>query len=131
MTMAQSMNTTVEYTTKASFLNGLGSVGDVLVGERAFEFYNQRNPEDYVQIPWDEVDYIAASLVFGKKIPRFAIFTFNNGHFSFSAQDNKALLRAITEHVPADKLVKSPSFFQVIGAGLKGLWKLVAKPFSK
>ena len=47
----------------------------VMLGNKAFEFYNEKNPEDYIQIPWDEIDYVAASVLFGgKKIARFAIF---------------------------------------------------------
>lgn len=31
---------------------------------------------DYIQIPWEEVDYVIASVMFkGKYIPRFAIQT--------------------------------------------------------
>ena len=52
--MVVSMNTKVVYTTKANCLTGsIGNKhGDVMVGDKAFEFYNHRNPEDYIQIPW-------------------------------------------------------------------------------
>ena len=74
--MAQSQNSTVDLTTPATCLMGLTSHGNVMVGNKAFEYYNERNPEDYIQIPWDEVDYIAAEVLRGtKKITRFAIFT--------------------------------------------------------
>lgn len=62
--MAQSLNSKVDLTVKASCHNGLGSTGHVMVGDQAFEYYNVRNVEDYVQIPWDEVDYISASVLF-------------------------------------------------------------------
>ena len=82
--MAQSQNSTVDLATPATCLMGLTSHGNVMVGNKAFEYYNERNPEDYIQIPWDEVDYIAAEVLRGtKKITRFAIFTKDNGHFTF------------------------------------------------
>lgn len=54
--MAQSQNSTVDLATPATCLMGLTSHGNVMVGNKAFEYYNERNPEDYIQIPWDEVD---------------------------------------------------------------------------
>ena len=80
--MAQSQNTKVDYNCKATSLQGLSTYGDVLVGDRAFEFYNEKNPQDYIQIPWDEVDHVSASVVFGKRVTRFAIFTRESGHFT-------------------------------------------------
>ena len=119
--MAQSQNTRVEYTERASFLSGLGTYGDVMVGDRAFEFYNEKNPEDFIQIPWDEVDYVAAEVLLGKKIARFAIFTKENGHYTFSTRDNKATLRAMRGHVPEDRLQKSPNVLDVMKAGVRSL----------
>lgn len=129
--MAQSMNSTVEYTAKASFLKGLTSTGHVMLGNRAFEYYNERNPEDYVQIPWEEVDYVSASVLFGKYIPRFAVFTKKNGNFTFSARDNKALLRAVREHVPEDRLLRSPDFFDILKAGVLAIPKAVKGLFRR
>lgn len=121
--MAQSQNTTVEFTSRGTSFAGLSTYGNILIGDKAFEFYNERNPEDYIQIPWDEVDYVAASVMFGGRwIPRFALFTKQNGHFAFSSKDNKATLRAVREHVPADRIVRSLSFLDVVKAGILGFF---------
>ena len=122
--MVQSQNTKVDYTERASSLSGLTTYGDVMVGDRAFEFYNERNKEDFIQIPWDEVDYVAAEVLPGKKIARFAIFTKGNGHFDFSTRDNKATLRAMREHLPEDLLQRSPSLLDVLKAGVRSLSRL-------
>lgn len=116
--MAISQNTKIEYQVKATSMHGLTTYGDVLVGDRAFEFYNDKNPEDYIQIPWDEVDYITAEVLPRKFIARFAIFTKVNGHYTFSTRNNKATLRAVREHVPADRMLKSLNFFQIVGHGV-------------
>ncbi len=120
--MAQSQNTRVDLTIKATSFLGLGTYGSVMLGDKAFEFYNEKNPEDYIQIPWDQVDYVAASVLFGGRvIPRFALFTKENGHFAFSTRDNKRTLRAMRAYVPEDRLLRSLSFLDVVGQGLKGL----------
>ena len=128
--MAQSMNNSVDLNIKATSFHGMGTYGDVLVGNKAFEFYNERNPEDYIQIPWEEIDYISAEVI-GKKITRFAIFIKQGGHFSFSTRDNKKTLRAVREYVPEDRLLRSKSFFQVIVAGLKGVGNRVVGLFKR
>lgn len=125
--MAQSQNSSVDLAIKATSFQGLTTYGDVMVGNAAFEFYNERNSEDYIQIPWDQVDYVAAEVLPGKKIARFAIFTKENGHFSFSTRDNKATLRAMRAYVPEDRLQRSPSFADVMKAGAKSLLHLGRK----
>ena len=121
--VAQSQNTTVELTTRATSFRGLSTYGNVMIGDTAFEFYNERNPEDFIQIPWNEIDYIAASVMLGNHIPRFAIFTKGGASFSFSTKDNKRTLRAVREHVPADRIQRSPTFLDVVKLGAKTLFK--------
>jgi len=122
--MAQSMNSSVDLTCPATSFSGMATYGNLMVGNVALEFYNERNPEDYIQIPWTEVDHIAAEVV-GKKITRFAVFIKQGGHFGFSTRDNKATLRAARVYVGEDKLVRSPSFTDVIKAGVRGLGRRV------
>lgn len=130
--MAMSQNSSVDLTIKATSYAGLGTYGDMMVGNKALEFYNERNVEDYIQIPWTEIDYISAEVV-GKKITRFAVFIKQEGvHFSFSTRDNIKTLRAIREYVPEDRLLRSKSFFDVLKLGTVALGKkavgLVKKP---
>ncbi|MDD7463629.1 MAG: DUF956 family protein [Anaerococcus sp.] len=120
--MAVSQNTKVDLTIKGTSLSGLTSNGDVMVGDKAFEFYSERNPEDYIQIPWTEVEMVSASVIFKKKIPRFAIHTKRNGDFPFSTRDNKKTLRAINKYVKDENLRRSLGFFEILKNGIKGLF---------
>lgn len=122
--MAQSLNSTVDLTLPATSFHGLSTYGNLMIGNRAVEFYNEKNPEDYIQIPWEEIHYVAASVLFGgKTISRFGIFTTASERpFSFSTRDNKAALRAMRTYLGEEKLVRSPSFFEVIRAGLRALF---------
>ena len=99
--MAQSLNTKLDLTTRGTMFMGLSKYGDVMIGDKAFEFYNERNPEDYIQLPWHEIDHISAAVT-----------------FSFSTRRNKQTLRAIREYIPADRLLRSPTFFGVIKRGI-------------
>ena len=125
--MAQSLNSSVDLTIKATSFAGLGTYGHVMVGNNAFEFYNERNPEDYIQIPWEEVDHIAAEVIGKKRIARFAIFVKSGHHFSFSTRDNIKTLRAVRNYVPEDRLLRSESFFDVIKAGFRGIGRMITR----
>lgn len=121
--MAQSLNTKVDLKITATSYLGLATYGSVLVGDKAFEFYNDKNVEDYIQIPWVEIDRIEASVMFrGKRITRFVIMTKANGNFSFSSRDNKLLLRSVQAYVSPERLVRSLSFFDVIKSGIKAIF---------
>lgn len=105
--MVKSQNKIVDLTIPARHLQGFTSEGNVMVGDKAFEYYNKKNPNDYIQIPWTEIELITAEVIFNKKIPRFAIHTKQNGDFIFTTVDNKKTLRAINKYIPSDKLRKS------------------------
>lgn len=125
--MAQSQNKEVELTIPATFFVGLGTYGKMMLGDKALEFYNDRNVEDYIQIPWDEVDYVSASVIFGRHISRWAVLTKQNGHFAFSTRDNKAALRVVRNHIGNEKVLRSMDFLDVLRAGVAGLWHKVTR----
>ncbi len=121
--MAQSLNTKVDLTISATSFLGIPTYGKVMIGDKAFEYYNDKNVNDYIQIPWIEIDYIAASVIFKKYINRFVIFTKKNGKYSFSAKNNKLLLRTICKYIPSEKMVKSDTFLKVVKVGFLSIFK--------
>lgn len=123
--MAQSLNKQVDLTIKATSFLGLTSTGKVMIGDKAFEFYNDRNVEDFIQIPWDRIDRIEASVIGKKRISRFAIFLANDKYFSFSTRDNIKTLRAVAKYVPADRMFRSLSFADVFKRGLMAIPKKI------
>lgn len=121
--MVQSQNKKVDLSIKARCLNGFTSDGNIMIGDEAFEFYNEKNIDDFVQIPYKEISFVSASVIFGKKISRFAIHTKENGNFIFTTKDNKKTLRALNNYIDSNKLRRSLSFFEVIKRGFKNLIK--------
>ena len=121
--MVQSQNKKVDLSIKARCLNGFTSDGDIMIGDKAFEYYNEKNLGDYIQIPYKEISFVSASVLFGKKINRFAIHTRENGNFIFTSRDNKKVLRALNNYIDSNKLRRSLSFFEVIKRGIKNLIK--------
>ena len=122
--MVQSINTKVDLTINATSYLGIAEDGKIMIGDKGFEFYNERDARKFVQIPWEEVDYVIASVMFkGKWIPRFAIQTKRNGTYSFSSKKPKMVLKAIREYVEPSHMVKSLSLVDVIKRGIKGIFK--------
>lgn len=111
--MVKSINTKVDLTVDATWFRSMPSYGKIMIGDKAFEFYNEHNIEDYVQIPWNEVTYVVADVHFGGKyIPRFEIRTKANGNFIFASRDPKKTLRAIRNYIPASHMRKALSVWQ-------------------
>ncbi|MBO0455989.1 DUF956 family protein [Enterococcus hulanensis] len=118
--MVQSINTKVDLTIDATSYLGVADYGKIMIGDKGFEFFNNRDARKFVQVPWEEVDYVIASVVFkGKWIPRYAIQTKKNGTYSFASKEPKKVLRAIREYVDPDHMVRSLGFFDVIKRGVR------------
>ncbi|WP_282708493.1 DUF956 family protein [Ligilactobacillus sp. Marseille-Q7487] len=118
--MVESLNTKVDLVMDATSYLGLTDYGKIMIGDRGFEFYNDRDPRKFVQIPWEEVDLVIASVLLGGKwIPRYAIQTKKNGTYTFSSKNPKVVLRAIRNYVDPQHMVRSLSFFQVLSRGIK------------
>ncbi|EHJ01698.1 protein of unknown function DUF956 [Clostridium sp. DL-VIII] len=122
--MVQSLNTKVDLTIEATAFTGLSEYGKIMIGDKGFEFYNSRDYRKFIQIPWEEVDYVIASVLFkGKWIPRYAIRTKKNGTYTFSSKEAKKVLRAVRNYVDPKRMVYSLSFFDVVKRAVKSVFK--------
>lgn len=111
----QSLNTRADFVTKGTFFGGLDSYGQIMIGDKAFEYYNDHNVNHCVQIPWTEVEYVAAAVYLkGRWIPRFMIRTKDGAAYTFAAREPRKLLSMMQPYVPADKLVRSLTFAQAV-----------------
>ena len=88
--MAQSLNTKVDLVMDATSFHGMNNYVKIMIGDRGFEYYNEKKMNDYIQIPWEEVDYVIASVMFkGKYIPRFAIQTKKKRNLYLCSKETK------------------------------------------
>ena len=121
--MAQSLNSTVELTTTGvSYLGMGGKVGKFLLGNKGLEFYSDANVEDYIQIPWENIEKIGAN-VSRKKVSRhFEVFT-DKGKFLFASKDSGKILKVARQHIGNDKVVRMLTLVQVLMKKLTGFVK--------
>lgn len=130
--MVQSLNTKVDLVIDATAFTGLTDYGQIMIGDRSFEFYHAKDPRKYIQIPWEEVDLVIASVLLkGKWIPRYAIQTKHNGTYTFASKQPKKVLRAIRNYVEPSHMVQSLSFFAVLKRGCTSLLKKANLHFSR
>ena len=50
--MAQSINTKADLVIDATSFLGMGDYGKIMIGDHGFEFFDNRNVENFIQIPW-------------------------------------------------------------------------------
>ena len=112
--MAQSLNSTVELTTTGVSYLGMGEkVGKFLLGNKGLEFYNDANVEDYIQIPWENIEKIGANVSRNKVSRHFEVFT-DKGKFLFASKDSGKILKVARQHIGNDKVVRMLTLVQVL-----------------
>ncbi|WP_028124845.1 DUF956 family protein [Eremococcus coleocola] len=114
--MVQSLNRKVDFNTKANLMSGgVGSKhGDILIGDQAFEFYNERNPESFLQIPWVSIEKVRAQLFFGNRYIRgFFIDTDQGVSFNFIVKDAGKSLKAMRTYLGNEKIVRNVPVFSL------------------
>ncbi len=121
--MAQSLNSTVELTTTGvSYLGMGGKVGKFLLGNKGLEFYSDANVEDYIQIPWENIEKIGANVSRNKVSRHFEVFT-DKGKFLFASKDSGKILKLARQHIGNDKVVRMLTLVQVLMKKLTGFVK--------
>ena len=122
--MAQSINSTVELTTTGvSYLGMGGKVGKFLLGNKGLEFYSDANVEDYIQIPWENIEKIGANVSRNKVSRHFEVFT-DKGKFLFASKDSGKILKVARQHIGNDKVIRMLTLVQII---IKRLSRFVKK----
>ena len=112
--MAQSLNSTVELTTTGvSYLGMGGKVAKFLLGNKGLEFYSDANVEDYIQIPWENIEKIGANVSCNKVSRHFEVFT-DKGKFLFASKDSGKILKVARQHIGNDKVVRMLTLVQVL-----------------
>ena len=112
--MAQSLNSTVELTTTGvSYLGMGGKVGKFLLGNKGLEFYSNANVEDYIQIPWENIEKIGDNVSRNKVSRHFEVFT-DKGKFLFASKDSGKILKVARQHIGNDKVVRMLTLVQVL-----------------
>ena len=65
--MVESINTKVDLVIDATAFTGLTDYGKIMIGDKGIEFFNARDARKYIQIPWEEVENVIASVMFKGK----------------------------------------------------------------
>lgn len=113
--MAQSLNTKVDLTTDALSYLGFSQYGKVMIGDTAFEFFNERNVESNMQFPWKSIERVEGNIsksfrghaTVGR---HFSIVLHNGKKIHFSSKDAGKILKFAREYLGNDKVVKAPRF---------------------
>src|SRR5699024_12850456 len=109
--MVQSINTKVDLVIEATSHLGLPEYGKIMIGDKGFEFYNSRNAHKFIQIHWEEVDYMIASVIFrGKGITCYAIETKRDDKFILSSKNPNKLLHIIRNDINRIDIIHSLLF---------------------
>ncbi|RZI48918.1 DUF956 family protein [Lactococcus kimchii] len=113
--MVKSLNTRSDFTAKGIAYVGLGnSYGQFMLGDKAFEFFDERNVSNFIQIPWDQIALVQADVSKKGKISRhFTVQLMNRkSRLRFSSPDSGHILRLIRDQIGNEKVVRAPGFFQ-------------------
>ena len=97
--------------------NTMTFIGSFTIPKEAYDWSRRRISRNSRQFE-HAIALIEASVLFNKSISRFVIFINEKTYFAFSTKDNKKTLRAIREYVPADRMLRSLSFWDVFKRGL-------------
>src|SRR5574337_776519 len=120
--MVQSLNTKTSTPFAAIAYVGLGSVyGKLLIGDKAFEFFNDANVEDSIQIPWDTIYHVEGVLHRNNKIGRQIVVVLNRqgnskrqNHLRFSSKESGKILKLVREQLRSEEVVKAPTIIRTL-----------------
>ncbi|MCL2559719.1 MAG: DUF956 family protein [Turicibacter sp.] len=116
----QAINTKVELVVNATSFMDLTAYGKIMIGDRGFEFYHDRDVRKYIQLPWEQIVRVKATVFLnGRWIPRFTVETKENGSFIFSAKQPKRVLGLVGKQIGAENIVHALGMWDVLKRAVK------------
>ena len=127
----QSLNSVAEFSCSGVSYHGITpTVGKIMLGDKGFEYYNDKNIQDFIQIPWGNIEQAGAN-VHGRRVSRhFEIYT-DSGKFLFSSKQSGKILKIIREHIGNENVIRLRTMIQVIIFRFKKLGKRIASLFKR
>jgi len=113
--MVQSINTKVDLVVDATSFMELTAYGEIMVGDRGFEFYHARDPRKHIQVPWEQLERVRATVFLkGRWIPRFTLETKSGMMLIFASKKPKMLLFLIGRQIGCDNIVHDIGMLDVL-----------------
>jgi len=108
--MVQSLNTRADLTAEAIAYLGFPKYGQVMMGDKAFEFYNEKNTADTMSFPWASVKRVEAYVSHSGKIDKnFYIVLNNNKKIRFNSIESGKILKLFREQIGNEKVTRISS----------------------
>ncbi|GAB2024295.1 DUF956 family protein [Lactovum odontotermitis] len=113
--MAESLNTRADLATDAIAFMGFPKYGKIMVGDKAMEFFNDKNVNDNMHFPWASIRAVEAHVSKAGKIDNNFYLVLNNKHkIRFSSNESGKILKLIREQIGNDKVLRIPTMSSTI-----------------
>jgi hypothetical protein len=113
--MAQSINTRADLTVPGISYMGFADYGNIMMGDVGFEYFNDKNVEKNIQLPYASIRFVEADVSRSGKIGRqFRIALTTGQQIRFSSKESGKILKLFREHLGNARVVRAKSFFDVI-----------------
>jgi hypothetical protein len=91
-----------------------------MMGDVGFEYFNDKNVEKNIQLPYAAIRYVEADVSRNNKIGRQFRIALNTGQqIRFSSKESAQVLKLFREHLGNARVVRAKSFFDVIFGFMK------------
>lgn len=122
--MVESLNTKVDLTARGISYLGIGAkYGDIMIGDRAFEFFNEKNVQDYVQIPWKDMQNVYAQVKHNQTLGRRFKIQTTAGEFDFSSKEVGPILKLIRNQLGDEHVIRQIGFWKQMGRTIRGMFQ--------
>ncbi|MFV0555544.1 MAG: DUF956 family protein [Lactovum sp.] len=106
--MVQSLNTRADFTTEAISYVGFPKYGKIMIGDKAIEFFSDKNVTDNIQFPWPSIRHVEAYVSKSGKIDNNFYIVLQNGHkVRLGSNNSGKILKLIRDQIGDEKVLRT------------------------